>query len=359
LNDRLANLDGARGVAAMVVLFFHGLVYSGQMLGSKVGIGDLLSLSPLAWLVSGGGAVVVFFVLSGFVLERATQGSFHPTTSRWLAARLLRLYLPIYPMLLIAFAMKQATQSSQDSHDSDLVFSLLLDSTLIAGHGNILGVLWSLRWEIIFSISLPFMSVLLRKVRNIGPIWIAACVLCSGFGNVVNVGAIQYLPMIAAGFFLSGFMRVCPLPEKPVPGSTAITNLNNWGKLIVPLILIGLDHQFNVLSRLVGLEGFEVVQVGAQMLTLLGSVMLVQALHNMPTPKGTARNILDFLGKISFSLYLVRGPILEFAVVVFAGRPLLQVISGCVASVLIAKFYFDTIESPTLAFSRRLRKVKE
>ncbi|GEC75563.1 hypothetical protein GCM10010213_17640 [Microbacterium maritypicum] len=76
-SSRFIALDGLRGVAAVMVVVYHFLlatslsdeylrVLSGETSSSPV-VG-LIANTPLRYLVMGPEAVIVFFVLSGFVL---------------------------------------------------------------------------------------------------------------------------------------------------------------------------------------------------------------------------------------------------------------------------------------------------
>src|SRR3954452_14928711 len=87
----LVELEALRGIAAIIVLVhhfmlgftprFHGLLYPDQPL-------SLLG-TPVFALINGSAAVVIFFVLSGFVLtvglfkSRSLRGALISTVKRW------------------------------------------------------------------------------------------------------------------------------------------------------------------------------------------------------------------------------------------------------------------------------------
>ncbi len=75
---RYRSLDGLRGVAALVVVVHHCLLTSIVLAAtyrggttSGWGLSELLTRTPLHLLWDGTGMVLVFFVLSGFVLTLA------------------------------------------------------------------------------------------------------------------------------------------------------------------------------------------------------------------------------------------------------------------------------------------------
>lgn len=107
---RMASLDGLRGIAAVVVLLNHSFVlvpsvadaFNGTEKGH--GVAWWFTYTPLHVVWAGSEAVMVFFVLSGFVLTRSCEAVY----SSWRAyypSRLLRLYLPVVAALLFAAAM--------------------------------------------------------------------------------------------------------------------------------------------------------------------------------------------------------------------------------------------------------------
>jgi peptidoglycan/LPS O-acetylase OafA/YrhL len=86
-NERLVELEAVRGIAACVVLVHHCLLGFAPTLHGLVNPTKAWSLfgTPLFALVNGSAAVVVFFVLSGFVLTyRAIESK--DTALLWLGA---------------------------------------------------------------------------------------------------------------------------------------------------------------------------------------------------------------------------------------------------------------------------------
>ena len=115
---RLTSLDGLRGVAAMVVVLCHSLLIVPPMAASIVGGAEpavgtaewFLLRTPLRALTMGAEAVMIFFVLSGFVLTLGFIG--RRMTPRFVGAylgrRVLRLYIPVWAAIGIAVALALA-----------------------------------------------------------------------------------------------------------------------------------------------------------------------------------------------------------------------------------------------------------
>jgi peptidoglycan/LPS O-acetylase OafA/YrhL len=99
---RVTQLDGLRGIAALVVVACHvlstlpgiGSVFSDRSVGLS-GAAMWAIFSPLHVLWNGTPAVHLFFVLSGFVLVLPfSRPGVTRSWASYYAKRLLRLYLP-------------------------------------------------------------------------------------------------------------------------------------------------------------------------------------------------------------------------------------------------------------------------
>jgi peptidoglycan/LPS O-acetylase OafA/YrhL len=112
--SKLGYLESIRGLAAFAVVFAHILsVYLPGVLlqdGSKVADNALMSNLffgiPMGFAASGHFAVVLFFVLSGFVLTyRFFQTNNQQDLHRQAAKRYFRLAIPIFAIVLISYVM--------------------------------------------------------------------------------------------------------------------------------------------------------------------------------------------------------------------------------------------------------------
>jgi peptidoglycan/LPS O-acetylase OafA/YrhL len=93
-NQRVAYLDGLRGVAAFAVLFHHFVL----------GYQPKVSPTFLHGVFHGSFAVGIFFVLSGFVMSAASDGRNEPFLLRC-AKRYLRLALPMLAAVVVAWVL--------------------------------------------------------------------------------------------------------------------------------------------------------------------------------------------------------------------------------------------------------------
>src|SRR5690606_25572931 len=106
--QRISSLDGLRGIAALVVLLYHLTLVARPFLetGRTSNAWWWITETPLKLLTAGTEAVLVFFVLSGFVVALpAFRAGFN-----WvgmLTGRMLRLYLPVWASLALSVALLQ------------------------------------------------------------------------------------------------------------------------------------------------------------------------------------------------------------------------------------------------------------
>jgi peptidoglycan/LPS O-acetylase OafA/YrhL len=180
--NKLGFLDGVRGVAALIVVFHHfGLAFFPAidcLDPSTIHLGNgkvelAIGHTPLNLFFNGAFAVSVFFVLSGFVLSY----KFHRTGSRQLlteyaAKRYFRLVLPVAASIVICYALKASglltTQLVQDTTKSkawlsdqffhmqgplDAVKSMFID-VFLNNDNRYNAVLWTMTIEFLGSLLL-------------------------------------------------------------------------------------------------------------------------------------------------------------------------------------------------------------
>lgn len=109
-NNRTAQLDGLRGVAAVVVVLSHAFcafkpsLAFGTDYSDAPSIAASLSASPLFLFINGSFAVCIFMVLSGYVITASAERVVTPLILRF-AARYVRLSIPAGVAVLFATAL--------------------------------------------------------------------------------------------------------------------------------------------------------------------------------------------------------------------------------------------------------------
>lgn len=95
-DNRYHQLDALRGIAALAVVVGHL---------SKMPAADWLNRSPLKLIGGGHAAVILFFVLSGFVLNLQFETQSRPSYLAYFVKRICRIYLPYLAVVTIAYGL--------------------------------------------------------------------------------------------------------------------------------------------------------------------------------------------------------------------------------------------------------------
>ncbi len=357
-------LDGLRGVAALIVLTSHLFVAGDATFadatlnpGSEGGstFESALTYTPLHFFWGGYEAVIVFFVLSGYVLTLpvARGGTFKPGS--YYPRRALRLYVPVWGALCLAAIAHFVVESSDvgqtwwlSAHTVDLRLQDVWQSVLLlegAGTFALLAVLWSLHWEVVFSLLLP-MFLLLGKLTSRVYLASAAAALAIVLFSDGESWA-RFMPCFALGTIMAfQHERIAKLraarmsafePAMIIASVLAMTAF--WW------LRIG-DRDADIASRL------------GPVLIALGACGLVTLAIAGPR----ARRILTtrpvaWSGTRSFSLYLVQAPIVVLTAFALGGAPTIPLLA--VAAVppvlLLTEGFYRAVERPSHRLSRRVR----
>ena len=377
---RLHSLDGLRGVAALVVVGYHLLLVvptvSVAFSTGRAPTGSaawILARTPIHLLFAGHEAVLIFFVLSGFVLTLPLRPRIVQDGS-WLAyygRRLVRLYLPVWAALVVAVLLAAAVARDVHaaspwlaSHKPVSSARVIADAGLLIGTSNLNSPLWSLRWEMWFSLLLPVLLILILATR-MHRWWKPGIVLLAGVSIVAQLpavesklpgglaqlvgGLLQYLPVFGIGMLLA-----LNLPEldryaarfRGALQKRAVT----VSVMVAALLMIGAPAY-------VAGSRFDARAVVAGFVCLIGVVVvLVAAIEMTSVAKFLERPAIQWLGSRSFSIYLVHEPILvavALAVKAAGWAPWIFIAIFLVPVILFgAEGFYRAVERPTVRLSR-------
>jgi len=305
-------LDGLRGLASLLVLFYHfaSVIYPAVLTGDpKLAHGRwdaALHASPFWVLLNGEFDVAIFFVLSGYVLTRDAFVTQRPGKLRRSAAgRLVRLGLPAGASTLAVFALLHAgayrVQAAQALSGADAVF----DSTyLFAFPWTLATLLDNIFWRPWFAP--PDLTRMYNLVLWTMPVefW-GSCIVFSA-GLVLlraqwRTGALALLALVlwaavpgsgpALAIFTGGAALASARVRVPAPTGLAVFGL-----------ALGSYNGMRLFGLPAGLD---------TSLHCLGALLLVAGVLHAPSLQRllTARWLL-WLGRISFALYLVHQPVI-------------------------------------------------
>src|SRR5208282_6007156 len=167
---RYLELDSLRGIGASIVVLGHF-----AMLWAPSAWYNAINLSPLRTLFAAHEAVVLFFVLSGFVLSIPLSGDRPPGYGLFLLKRFCRIYLPFVAAILIAAVCSFFLYSAAPTGDPwiDQTWSVRPTIALVLGHlltttrsaAQLNTAIWTLIVEIRVSLIFPILFWLTRRLH--------------------------------------------------------------------------------------------------------------------------------------------------------------------------------------------------
>lgn len=143
--NRLEKLESLRGFAALYVVFFHALPQKIYLFGLNVG--SIFRFGPEA--------VIVFFVLSGFVIKYTYERSIDKSFKFYFIRRFIRLYIPLFFIFILGYLIKCYAEGAVANPEWSTLFgNLFMLQDVISQKPNVVsatymgnGVLWSLSYE--------------------------------------------------------------------------------------------------------------------------------------------------------------------------------------------------------------------
>ena len=361
---RLSELDSLRGIAAFLVLIQHARVmgldprpFDNPMVEKVAHM--LMHFSPLRVLEFGRGAVLFFFVLSGYVLTRALMRNGSPGMLAFAAQRTIRLMVPAAASVLLSVALYAVLVT-----DPALMAGELRDHTLYLWRAapelsDILRasallltlqdpvvlnpVLWSLVHEWRLTLLLPL--VLLFR----GRVWWLLALGCAGmlFGamhsgaeNRVQLGPQFHHTTIVSIYFSLAIAAGAALAlAGPLPSLTREQRLAGG---VAAVALFGLSSDVAVYISAI--------------------LMIVLAQQPGAFQDLLRRRPLVWLGHVSYSLYLVHALVMAAAVLLLHEvLPIwVSIAIGAVLTLPAAEIMHRLVEVPSRDLARwaerRLRR---
>lgn len=379
--NRFMELEGLRGVAAIVVVLYHNLLafYSLAFLGvysrfevvQNMKYEDNLYGNPIMVLLSGQFAVAIFFVLSGFVLSIGffSTGSID-IVKKLALKRYPRLMLPALASIIIAFiiitlGISHEQQAAAITHSGWLQywwdFTPNLYNALSSGVREIFflggnrynNALWTMTTEfggsfIVFGFLALFAKVKYRAVLYallvlvLFNTWYVAFIVGMGLADLYASGRIaqvkrswKIIPVVVIGLFLGGY-----------PAGAALGTLYQY--ITVP--------------------GAPIVWKTFY-LTIGATILIYAVLTTSQLARVFKIKMVSMLGKYTYSLYLVHLSILyTFTTYVFIGlrqqlhlgyntSALLSIIMSIPVIILATMLFEEFIDQKSIKLSSYLANI--
>lgn len=362
---RFIAFDSLRGLAALAVVMYHSLlVFPGphEILADR-GVpfatsGDvgalLLTATPPSLLWAGREAVLLFFVLSGFVLAIGFDGPRRgwPGWAAFAAKRAVRLLPPCAVVALILAVLVPAIGPVERPELSDWVAAnwnepvtprLVAEHALLLGGGYPLNTpMWTLHYELRISLLFPLLMLLAAAGSAVLVAAAAAGVLlCLVEMKFVGTGVLTtllFVPHFALGALVARHRaRIAATVRRLAPWVSALL----WLGCYLLLTFRWLVPAGGLVCDLANGAG-----AGLLLALLLGADRARRMLEAAP---------LVGLGAISYSLYLVHVPVLLTLLHLMPSAPawVASVVAPAV-SVAAAALLYWLVERPSIRLGRQL-----
>ncbi|MGG4453804.1 acyltransferase family protein [Brevibacillus porteri] len=364
MSMRIKELDSIRGLAAITVLIGHFCLMLPPLPNS-------IKFSPLRFLWAGGEAVIIFYVLSGFVLSMAI---YHSKTNYWgyLIKRFVRIYIPYYVWIFITFALfilfspYEVTGLRDWFYDKwqgpitklDIINHLVLLNNFFTDNYN--PVVWSLAQEMRISIVFPLLFLLFYKQSWKKTILFAMSFsLISIFLNILHIGKAEgfYNGYADTLHFTSMFMIGMLLFKHQEELVRLYRNMKKLKRrLLITLGIILYLYSTGILAISRSDTYFLLKDWGV----VIGvSILLIMAMSNLKVKAILNKSLFVYLGEISYSIYLCHFPIMMVLFkLLYAKIPTSLLFLLCVTTAIlfsIVSYHFIEVKCIRWAKQRTIR----
>lgn len=326
MHGRFTFIDGLRGIAALAVVLFHALR------GSHL---DIVPSGLVTIVTMAEAGVVIFFVISGFVIAHSLlDRQITPRrTLLFITARCIRLDPPYWASILLAVGFSALASvvipgRAMPDYSLGLLIAHIFYLQEILGYPHINPVFWTLCYEIQFYALFAF--ILASRSTAVFALTFVLSLLWP-------LGLVPEIRGLFVNFFYSFLLGV---------GAYYSWRLY-W---VRPLFLI---YAGVVLFGAIVHSNLFALISGATALVLV-SVALADRMHTLLNWRW-----LQFLGMISYSLYLTHNPITGATFRVWymiAGRTQATQVIGfglsIVSSIVFAWLMYQYMERPCIALAR-------
>jgi peptidoglycan/LPS O-acetylase OafA/YrhL len=376
MGHRFDALDALRGLAALSVVILHFLTVYGfdspvtQQRALGWGTALLLSRTPLGIFYAGRDAVILFFILSGFVLALPFLDGRKPSYRTFAVRRVCRIYLPYVAALIVALSARAlvtvepvpgATEwfSFWEHPQSWRTVAGYLAMTGFPSHTVIDFVVWSLVHEMRISLIFPalvFSSLALR------PLWLrlacfaAASLACSEAALMIDAKTIPALwaqSLLETGGYV--WLFVLGIEMARFRGSISRWVCALSGRRFA-IFLIGSLCLYCTRAIL----GLYARDPASEILIALGAAgIIATGLGRAGISRWLSSGFPHFAGRISYSLYLLHPIVLATGVYALHDRTsaLLWLPALAVLTIGVAWLGWSLIEVPSIALGRFLTAV--
>ncbi|MEX2697532.1 acyltransferase family protein [Rhizobium mongolense] len=358
LLHRFHKLDAVRGVAAFVVVLNHAY----NLIPGDNWHNFAFDYTPLSHLVNGRVAVIIFFVLSGFVLTIPYLKRPETPYPQFVFRRFCRIYLPF--AMALAFATLLASQIAFPKAEwalGDHDWTTPVDFQLVASHLLMIGVdyssislnppMWTLIQEMRISLMFPLMAFLIVRYSWKALAVVVALAIVSTKTSLIvgetfddkvpsslltsSMLTFYYSYFFFIGIFLASHMERAVELLRKVP--TSVHLLVVVGFFLAPKAIV---------------EGSFLL--GDFAYALLAAYIIVSCIAFPLQTAFLETRALRWSGRVSYSMYLIHVPImLALNYVLHDHVPILAILALAIFLTLIAaEIFYRFVEQPAMRLGR-------
>ena len=352
-------LDSLRGLAAVMVVVYHWTHLWPDKAYPRL-LHLLLTLTPLQLIVNGHASVVLFFILSGFVLSLPQVRGRDVEYPGYLVKRICRIYLPYLAALVLAVAGCYYFHGL-DAYDEwfERTWHHAPDIRMVVQHILLIGdypsdvyntAFWSLVQEMRVSIFFPVLCWLVLRIRAARGLALAAVLfVCEGFAERHTALPLPDLQTIACvGTFILGILLAMYLePLRSWLSRTRAVAYWTIFAVCFALYIFTPLLAYHLHFKTIGSDG--VLAVG-------GSGVILYALVDKHISRMILGPVVSFLGRVSYSLYLLHGTVLFACAYLFHDKlsPFVWFVPYLAVSLGGAAVMYRWVEVPSMNLGKQL-----
>jgi exopolysaccharide production protein ExoZ len=345
--QRIIGLDYLRGLCAVLVMLYH---YRFEFYG-RYPASDFLSRMGIY-------AVGMFFILSGVSLTVTYRSRLNSITDvvEFFARRFFRLS-PLYSFLIFStmFIGYLEAQSAGTQWARPRVIEILANVSLLFGlfrQPYLLGGGWSLGVEVVYYLMFPIVLWLNRARRS----W-SSFMICGAF----LVSSIMSWRLLSARISLDDQWNSYINPVINVPLFLAGVMLGLYVDQLKNIRLLGLCFVFGICIFVFYPSGREAITLVTGINRLVFSIgailVVVGALTPLIRVPKSLHTILDWLGGITYSLYLIHQIVLGYVIRICSNGNVateVQFFVSVISSLILSVLTLNVVERPCQVVGNRL-----
>ena len=347
MNKKIYNLQALRGIAILLVLFYHIIPIEGKYNSSFIVVSDIFKIGKIG--------VDIFFVISGFIMAIVTKNYFKDKNKffKFIYLRFIRIY-PLYwfytiLLLPILFLKPEWINSSQNGH-VDLISSIFLfpSETL-----PLIMVGWSLIHEIYFYIVFSGLILLINRSKLLlyTLFWLAIIIISNNIIDtnsplinlIINPLTVEFILGVLIGIYFSKYKYKIKFPKillfllfiylLLIPSIYELEKIHDWSRILI----------YGVASFFIVFLSIEIERQGTifnKYLIIIGNASYSIYLSHLLT--------LNVIAKI-FNIFLVESYFYE----------LLMVFTMISISLIWGLISYKYIEIPIINYTKKIIKGKQ